>query len=44
MSVRTYAELLGTLTRETLLIDHAPAYTLAPWSSGFGVALAWRFP
>ncbi len=44
LSVRAYAELLATLTRNTLTIDGAPAYTFRPWSGGLGAALVWRFP
>jgi hypothetical protein len=44
LSLRAYAELLATLTRDRLSIDGAPAYTFAPWSGGLGAELAWRFP
>jgi hypothetical protein len=44
LSVRAYGELLATLTRNTLTIDGAPAYTFRPWSGGLGAALVWRFP
>ena len=43
-SLRAYAEVLDTLTRNSLAIDGAVAYSFAPWSGGLGVELAWRFP
>jgi hypothetical protein len=44
LSLRAYAELLATLTRDSLGIDGVVAYRLAPWSGGLGAELAWRFP
>jgi hypothetical protein len=44
LSLRIYAELLATLTRDSLGIDGAVAYRFAPWSGGLGAELAWRFP
>ena len=44
LSLRAYAELLDTLTRNSLTIDGALAYSFAPWSGGLGAELAWRFP
>jgi hypothetical protein len=44
LSLRAYAEVLATLTRDTLTIDGALAYTFAPWSGGLGAEIAWRFP
>lgn len=44
LSLRAYAELLATLTRDSLGIDGAVAYRFAPWSGGVGAELAWRFP
>jgi hypothetical protein len=44
LSLRAYAELLATLTRDSLGIDGAVAYRFAPWSGGLGAELAWRFP
>jgi len=40
---RAYAELLGTLARNTLNIDGEEAYRFPPWSGGVGFSLAWRF-
>jgi hypothetical protein len=40
---RAYAELLGTLARNTLTIDGEEAYKFPPWSGGVGFSLAWRF-
>jgi hypothetical protein len=44
LSLRAYAELLATLTRNTLVIDQTVAYTYPTWSGGVGAALLWRFP
>jgi hypothetical protein len=44
VSLRVYAELIATLTRDTLNIDGVLAYTFAPWSGGLGAEIAWRFP
>ena len=40
---RAYAEVLGTLARNTLVIDGVQAYRFPPWSGGVGFSLAWRF-
>lgn len=44
LSLRVYAELIAALTRDTLNIDEAVAYTFSPWSGGLGAEIAWRFP
>jgi hypothetical protein len=44
LSVRAYAELLATTTRNALSLDGAVAYRFSPWSGGLGADLAWRFP
>jgi hypothetical protein len=41
--LRAYAEVLGTLARNTLFIDREQAYRFPPWSGGVGFSLAWRF-
>jgi hypothetical protein len=42
-TLRAYAEVLGTLRRDTLLIDGADAYTFPPASGGVGASVACRF-
>ena len=44
LSLRAYAEGLAMLTRNTLNIDQAVAYTYPTWSADLGVAVVWRFP
>jgi len=43
VSLQAYAQVLATLTRDTLWIDGMQVYKIPAWSGGLGVALAWRF-
>jgi hypothetical protein len=40
---RGYAELLGTIARDSLFIDGVPVYKVSPWSADVGLALVLRF-